>query len=158
MSAEEENPQAGSAGAEQDFDERSGPRGGRGSGRGQHGPGGGPRRGGHRGGFGRPGGWQHAEPPPADDAPDWVAGRLPSDWFVGSASVSVDREEIIVTGELPPVAGEGSEVQSEAAATGRISRFREDTRTERMRIAAEAEAHYGRKVSWGAEMGNTRVL
>jgi hypothetical protein len=152
MSAEEERPQAD---AEQEFEQGAGPR-GRGAGRGPRGPG--PRRGGgHRGGFGRPGGWQHAELPPADDAPDWFAGRLPSDWFVGQASVSVDREEIIVSGQLPPVA-EGADAQSDAAAAGRISRFREDTRAERMKIAAEAEARYGRKVSWGAEIGDTGVL
>ena len=159
MSAEKERPEAGSTGDEQEFVEGQGSRGRRGPGRGPGGPGGpgGPRRG-HRGGFGRPGGWQHAELPPADDAADWFTGRLPSDWFVGPAEVSVDREEIIVTGTLPPVSVEGSEAQSEAAAAGRISRFREDTRTERMRIAAEAEARYGRKVSWGAELGDTRML
>ena len=154
MSAEE-RPEAGST-EEQEFVEGQGSRGRRGSGRGPWGPGG-PRRG-HRGGFGRPGGWQHAELPPADDAADWFTGRLPSDWFVGPAEVSVDRGEIIVTGTLPPVSVEGSQAQSEAAAAGRISRFREDTRTERMRIAAEAEARYGRKVSWGAEIGDTRML
>ena len=158
MSAEHEQPEAGPAGSEHEFDEGQGPRGRRGPGRGHHGPGGGPRRGGHRGGFGRPGGWQHAELPPADDAADWFTGRLPSDWFVGPAEVSVDREEIIVTGTLPPVSVEGSGAQSEAAAAGRISRFREDTRAERMKIAAEAEARYGRKVSWGAEIGDTRML
>ena len=118
---------------------------------------GGSRRGGPRGGrgFGRPGGWQQADLPPADDAAAWFTGRLPSDWFVGETTVSVDREEIIVTGELPPV--EGAD-QSPAAATGRISRFREDTRAERIRIAEEAEARYGRKVGWGARIGETRVL
>jgi hypothetical protein len=152
MSADHEESQPGPAGAEQEFEE--GPGGGR-RGRGHRGPG--PRRGAHRG-FGRPGGWQHAELPPADDAPDWFAGRLPSDWFVGPASVSVDREEIIVTGQLPPVGGDGTPAQSDAAAAGRISRFREDTRGERMKIAAEAEARYGRKVSWGAELGETGML
>jgi hypothetical protein len=152
-----------------------GPGGGPGFGRGGRGRGGpgGPRGSGHRGGFGRPGGWQQAELPPADDAAAWFTGRLPSDWFVGPASVTVDREEIIVTGQLPPVgaevAGEGSEAaaepagetpdpRSEAAAAGRISRFREDTRAERMKIAAEAEARYGRKVAWGAQLGSTQVL
>ncbi|MDQ1716524.1 MAG: hypothetical protein QOE89_477, partial [Pseudonocardiales bacterium] len=50
--------------------------------RGRRGPGGGGR--GHRGGgrgFGRPGGWQQADLPPADDAVAWFTGRLPSDWF-----------------------------------------------------------------------------
>ncbi|HEX8081864.1 MAG TPA: hypothetical protein VF557_16755 [Jatrophihabitans sp.] len=154
MSSDEEKKsrRAGSAGPDQEAEE--GPGFGAGFGRGRRGPGG-PRRG---SGFGRPGGWQQAELPPADDAADWFAGRLPSDWFIGPASVSVDREEIIVTGELPPVSVEASEGQSDAAAAGRISRFREETRVERMKIAAEAEARYGRKVAWGARLGDTRVL
>ena len=59
-----------------------------------------------RRGFGRPGGWQQADLPSAEDAAAWFTGRLPSDWFVGAPEVSVDREEIIVTGQLPPVDGE----------------------------------------------------
>jgi Arc/MetJ-type ribon-helix-helix transcriptional regulator len=59
-----------------------------------------------------------------------------------------------VTGDLPPVEGE----DSPAAAQGRISRFREETRDERVTIALEAEARYGRKVAWGARIGDTRVL
>ena len=119
---------------------------------GWHGRGrGGPRRG---RGFGRPGGWQQADLPPADDATSWFAGRLPSEWFVGEPEVSVDREEIVVTGELPPVEG----ATDAAAAAGRISRFREETRAERMKIADEATARYGRKVAWGARIGDTRVL
>src|SRR3954447_26507269 len=119
---------------------------------GQHGHG---RGGGRRGrGFGRPGGWQQADLPPADDAASWFVGRLPSDWCVGEPQVSVDREEIVVTGELPPVEG----ADASAAASGRISRFREETRPERIRIAEEAEARYGRKVAWGARIGDTSVL
>jgi hypothetical protein len=119
--------------------------------------------GGHGGrgrGFGRPGGWQQADLPPADDAAEWFAGRLPSEWYVGTPSVTVDREEIIVTGELPPVkegVNEG-DAAGEAAAQGRIQRFREDTRDARMTIADEAEARYGRKVAWGASIGETRAL
>ncbi len=113
------------------------------------------RRGGPGGPFGRPGGWQQADLPPADDVPDWFAGRLPSEWFVGAPQVSTDREEIVVIGELPPMDGESA---SEAAADGRISRFREDSRDERVRIAQEAEHRYGRKVSWGASMGGRTAL
>ena len=119
--------------------------------------------GGHRGhggrgrGFGHPGGWQQADLPPADDAAAWLAGRLPGDWFVGEPSVTVDREEIIVTGELPPVT-EKADDGAAAAAEGRIGRFREETREARMQIADEAEARYGRKVAWGASIGDTRVL
>jgi hypothetical protein len=113
---------------------------------------------GHRGGrgFGRPGGWQQADLPPADDAAAWLAGRLPDDWFVGEPTVTVDREEIIVTGELP--APDKSDDAADALAEGRISRFREQTRDERIKIANEAEARYGRKVAWGASLGQTRVL
>jgi hypothetical protein len=68
--------------------------------------------------------------------------------------VAVDREEIVVVGELPPPEGE----PSAAAADGRIKRFREETREQRMQIADEAEARYGRKVAWGASIGETRVL
>src|SRR5437762_2402346 len=93
---------------------------------------------GHRGagrgrGFGRPGGWQQADLPSADDAAAWFAGRLPDDWFTGAPSVEVDREEITVIGEL--AAPEGSD--DTAAAEGRISRFREDTRGERMAKVGE---------------------
>jgi hypothetical protein len=103
---------------------------------------------------GRSGGWQQAQQPDASDAADWFAGRLPDDWFSGDPTVVVDREEITVIGRLPEPEGE----QSEARASGRVSRFREDTRAERMHIADEAEARYGRKVAWGVEVGDERIL
>ncbi len=118
-------------------------------------------RGGHGGrGYGRPGGWQQADLPSADDAGAWFTGRLPGDWFTGAPAVTVDREEIVVIGELaaPEVAADTDEAARTAAATGRIGRFREETREARMQIADEAEARYGRKVAWGASIGDTRML
>jgi hypothetical protein len=107
--------------------------------------------------YGTPGGWQQAHQPDAGDAADWFAGRLPDTWFVGEPTVIVDREEITVIGKLPEP--EGSEKQeSEARASGRVSRFREETRPERMKIADEAQDRYGRKVSWGVEVGAERIL
>jgi hypothetical protein len=103
---------------------------------------------------GRPGGWQQAEQPDASDAADWFAGRLPDGWFDGDPTVVVDREEITVIGRLPERDGE----ESEARASGRAARFREDTRGERMRIADEAESRYGRKVAWGVEVGSERIV
>lgn len=111
---------------------------------------------GHGRGRGFRGGWQQADLPPADDAAAWLAGRLPEGWFVGAPTVTVDREEIVVVGELPPP--EGGAKAGAAAAQGRISRFREETREARMQIADEAEARYGRKVAWGASIGDTRTL
>ena len=110
------------------------------------------RRGGRGRGFGRPGGWQNVDLPPADDAQAWFEGRLPSEWF-SSVIVTVDREEITVIGTL------ADETTDEgAAAEGRISRFRADTRGQRMEIAEEAQERYRRKVSWGAQLGDTRML
>jgi hypothetical protein len=99
---------------------------------------------------GRPGGWQQADQPDATDAGEWFAGRLPEGWFSGDPTVIVDREEITVIGRLPEPT---DTPDSEARASGRASRFREDTRTERIRIAEEAQDKYGRKVSWGVEIG-----
>ncbi|HEY0360162.1 MAG TPA: hypothetical protein VGD11_16395 [Mycobacteriales bacterium] len=111
-------------------------------------------------GFGRRGGWQQADLPPAEDAPAWIAGRLPDGWFTEAPEIAVDREEILVVGrvpdpELPDGAGDADRA---AAEQGRIGRFREETRDERMAIAREAEHRYGRKVAWGARSGGTRRL
>ncbi len=105
----------------------------------------------HTKGFGRPGGWQNADLPPADDAGAWFEGRLPDAWFL-TVEVIVDREEITVIGTLPD---EGVEP---AAAEGRIARFREETRERRIGIALEAQARYGRKVSWGVKLGDASAL
>ncbi len=101
---------------------------------------------------GRRGGWQTADLPPADDAASWFDGRLPDGWFT-EVDVTVDREEITVVGTL---AGEPPE--DRAAAEGRIGRFRAETRDERIAIAQEAEARYGRKVAWGASHGEVTAL
>lgn len=89
----------------------------------------------------------------SEDISSWFAGRLPDDWFSQPATVTVDREEVLVVGALADVEG-GSE-----AADGRIARFREETRERRVRIAREAEQRFGRKVAWGARCGDvTRVF
>ncbi|SUA74234.1 Uncharacterised protein [Nocardia otitidiscaviarum] len=136
-------------------------------------------------GFGRPGGWQQADLPDAADAADWFAGRLPSDWFTGPATLEIDRDEIVVIGELPippSDAGTGSAVDAtdsdstteatdapapdtarpadvpRATRDGLVARFRETTRPARMQIAAEAQHRYGRTVSWGVRVGDERIM
>lgn len=85
----------------------------------------------------------------------WFAGRLPDDWFEGPVSVEVDREEILVVGTLPDVdPGSDSPEAPAAARSARIRRFREETRDRRITIAEEAQALFGRKVSWGARCGD----
>lgn len=105
------------------------------------------------------GGWQQSDLPPADDAAGWFTGRLPEGWFPGGVQVSVDREEILVVGELMPLDGEfADDAARSAAEAGRISRFREETRDERIEVARQAEHRYGRKVAWGARIGGTEEL
>jgi len=80
----------------------------------------------------------------------WFAGRLPDGWFTEAPEVIVDREEITVIGTIPPV--------EETAVVGRVKRFREETREQRMAIADEAEERFGRKVAWGVRAGDDRYL
>lgn len=96
----------------------------------------------------------------------WFLGRLPDGWFTAEPEVIVDREEITVIGQLPPVkageeqggeAGEG-ESQADAIAAGRSRRFREETRETRIGIAREAERRFGRKVSWGVVSEGRKVM
>ena len=91
----------------------------------------------------------------------WLQGRLPDAWFTGPAEVTVDREEIMVIGTLPApegVEGEPDGPEATEAARGRISRFREETRDERISIAREAEHRFGKKVAWGARCGPTEAV
>jgi hypothetical protein len=86
----------------------------------------------------------------------WFAGRLPDAW--GTPEITVDRDEITVVVTLDPPAVEGDPADVAAAEAGRISRWREDTRAERIQVAREAEHRYARKVAWGAVSGDTRLL
>lgn len=83
----------------------------------------------------------------------WLSGRLPAEWFDGAPEVSVDRDEVLIVGRIPAPAD--AEDKS-AGESGRIARFREDTREQRIRIAREAEQAFGRKIAWGAVCGDTR--
>ncbi len=91
---------------------------------------------------------------PAPTTPrSWFSGRLPEAWFE-EVVVTADREEITVIGTLA-----GVDASTDAAeAEGRISRFRAETRDERIAIAQEAQARYQRTVSWGASVGGTTTL
>jgi hypothetical protein len=84
---------------------------------------------------------------------------LPQGWFTGAPDVEADRDEIYVIGTLPDVElADASPEAAEQAREGRIERFREETRSERMRIADEAEARFGRKVAWGARIGDVERM
>ena len=114
-------------------------------------------------GMGRGRGWggaqQNPEPLSDQEAAGWFAGRLPDDWFAAAPEVAVDREEILVVGTLPELTEDFTDAAALASAqAGRISRFREQTRQERIEIARQAEHRFGRKVAWGARIGESAEL
>src|SRR3954452_10226307 len=116
------------------------------------------RRGRGRGPGGRGPGGRGAEAPPVgrSEVAGWFAGRLPDGWFTGPVELIIDRDEITVIGTLAePETGEGDPA---AAHAGRISRFREETRQQRMAIADAAQERYGRSVAWGASCGDDREI
>jgi hypothetical protein len=96
----------------------------------------------------------------AEELRGWFAGRLPQDWFTEAPTVLADREEITVLGPLtePELPDDAPDGERAAARAGRVKAFREQTRAERMAIAAEVEHRSGRKVAWGVTMGEERWL
>jgi hypothetical protein len=90
----------------------------------------------------------------------WFGQRLPQDWVEAApAGVTVDREEIVVVLTIPapddlPSAEPGAPEEDAARAArgaalaGRVARFREETRDQRIAVAREAEHKFRRKVAW----------
>ena len=100
----------------------------------------------------------HANP---DELAGWFAGRLPDGWFAGAPDVSLDREEIIVVGDIadPDLGSDASDAARASARTSRVERFREETRDERMAIAEDAQHRFRRIVSWGVRIdGETHLF
>ena len=83
----------------------------------------------------------------------WFAGRLPDGWFSG-VEVTLEDDQIVVLGTLPgkDLPATSSPEEKEGAAAGRIARFREETRGERIGIAREAEERFHKYVTWGAKL------
>lgn len=77
------------------------------------------------------------------DPTHFFTERVPAEWFATPVEVTVDRDEILVTGQLP----------ADADVVG----FRERSRPYRMQIAGEAEARFLRKVSWAVRHGDVET-
>ncbi len=96
---------------------------------------------------------------------EWFAERLPHHWKVSGLEIVSDQDEILVVADLSPAAA-GGEPSSGASGDGAegsddlsgLRRFRETTREERMALAGAAEKAFGRKVSWGARVGDMVVV
>jgi len=83
----------------------------------------------------------------------WFAGRLPDGWFSG-VEVTLEDDQIVVLGALlgKDLPATSSPEEKEGAAAGRIARFREETRGDRIGIAREAEERFHKYVTWGAKL------
>ncbi len=102
----------------------------------------------------------HLRPGPAATSSEitgWVSGALPDGLYPSPPTIEVDQDEILVVGDLgAPKVPEGLDAEGTAAAEqARIARFREETRDRRIAVARQAEARYGRPISWGATAGAT---
>ncbi len=96
-----------------------------------------------------------------DELIGWFAGRLPDAWFTATPEISVDREEILVLGEVADVelAGYSTDAAQAAARASRVERFREETRADRMTIAEDAQHRFRKVVSWGVRIaGETHLF
>jgi hypothetical protein len=95
-----------------------------------------------------------------DELEGWFAGRLTEGWFSGPPEVRVDREEILVIGDLEDVKLEkGARDAARAAArASRVEAFREESRGARMRIAEDGQHRFRRIVSWGVRLGGEEHL
>ena len=82
----------------------------------------------------------------------WFAGRLPDGWFTG-VEVGIEDDQVVVIGSLPEINVGSTPEEKEGAAAGRIARFREETRGQRIGIAQEAEERFKKYVTWGAKPG-----
>jgi hypothetical protein len=81
----------------------------------------------------------------------WFAGRLPDGWFTG-VEIAVEDDQIVVLGTLPELNIGSTPEEKEGAAAGRIARFREETRGQRIGIAQEAEERFHKYITWGAKL------
>jgi hypothetical protein len=82
--------------------------------------------------------------PTEEDIQRFFTDKVPRDWFTAAPTVESDSEEILCVGVLAPGAA--------------ADEFRERTRRARMAIASEAEALFGRSVSWGVERNGVTTL
>ena len=103
----------------------------------------------------------HHRRPGVDAATHEITGRVrgarAADLHAAVPHIEVDRGEMRVFGDDgAPEVPDGLDAEGIAAAEqARIDRFRVETRDRRIAVARQAEARYGRPISWGATSGAT---
>jgi hypothetical protein len=102
---------------------------------------------------------------------EWFADRVPDHWHPEALEVIADQDEILVLVDLTPghppgpaLGGSASgdpapeEAGEMAEDLSGLRHFREASRDERMALAQAGEKAFGRKVSWGARVGEMVVV
>jgi hypothetical protein len=85
----------------------------------------------------------------AAEVEEFFDDHLPEGWFVGR-EILIDADEIVVIGRLASQDGEDPNTV--------VDVFREETRSRRIGIAADAESRWYRKVAWGVRIGDLGVM
>ena len=85
---------------------------------------------------------------------------MPARWFEAGPEVTADADEILVTGTLraQPGGTRSKASVSDAERATAIKDFREASREQRVRIAAEAEQRFGRHIAWGARCDGVEMV
>ena len=90
---------------------------------------------------------------------DWFLAKLPAEWQVLPAELTIDDDEILVVLTIEDVAPTLTDTDAQTAARLAAMRvFREDTRIERGEIGSSAEARFSRRVSWGVRCEDSARL
>ena len=84
-----------------------------------------------------------------DEVEAYFRDAVPDAWFT-ETEVLIDADEIAVIGRVEPDDG--------ADPATVVDVFREETRSQRIEIAAEAEARWYRKVAWGVRVDDVGVM
>ena len=90
----------------------------------------------------------------------WFLGRVPDGWFDARPQFRIDRDEILIVGEIESPLFESSDTDAVKAAAieSKVDDFRKSTRKRRIEIAKQAERTFERKVSWGVTCGEEEFL
>ncbi|MEZ5281228.1 MAG: hypothetical protein R2770_12235 [Acidimicrobiales bacterium] len=88
----------------------------------------------------------------SDEVAAWFNRRVPEGWFSAPVRTLVDKDEILVVGSLA-TGSDAGRAEHEAVAT----KFRADTKADRISIALAAEDFWQRKVSWAVEIGDVQM-
>ncbi len=90
---------------------------------------------------------------PSEEIRTWFRARVPRTWFSAPLEVTVDRDEILVSGPIAVPEPGGPQ-----AVLALVKHFREASREGRLVLAHEAEHRFGRKVSWAVTCGSEQFV